>query len=266
MLDSLPESALPFAGLSWPALALVGAAFFLGFFVRGAFGFGSNLPIVVLTTWVLGPHHAIVLTVLTALAAQVHLFPQGLKTADWGVARPLVAGLVAGTAAGTWLFAVLPPDWLTLIMGVLIVVIVSTDRLGLLQRLVTRVDLRSPTLSAGLATVSGAAGTVSGGGGMYFLVVYLKLACATPLSLRGTSLFLSGIFQGGRAAFVAIAGFVSLQLLLETLALMPVVLLGTWTGTRFFQRATASRFYAGLQLVLLAAAAALIVRGTARLS
>ncbi len=42
------------------AVACIAVSCFLGFFIRGAFGFGSNIPIVLLTTPILGPHHAIV--------------------------------------------------------------------------------------------------------------------------------------------------------------------------------------------------------------
>jgi len=250
----------PFVGLAGSAIALVYAANFLGFFVRGAFGFGSNLPIVLLTTWVLGPHHAIVLTVLTALVAQTYLLPQGLRSADWTVARPLMLGMVAGTAAGTWLFALLSGRWLSLLMGVLIVITLALSRVRPPQRLVGRARLRSRRLALSLAALASAAGTVSGGGGMYALVVYLRLACATATALRGTSLLLSTLFMLARVGFVALAGFVSTRLLAETAALLPMVFLGTWTGIRFFHSTSSARFYAGLQIVLLGAALALIAK------
>jgi len=254
----------PFAELGVAAIALVYAANFLGFFVRGAFGFGSNLPVVLLTTWVLGPHHAIVLTVLTALAAQTYLLPQGLRNADWAVARPLMLGMVAGTAAGTWLFALLSGRWLSLLMGFLIVITLILSRWRLLEGLVSRARLRSRHLPLSLAALAAAAGTVSGGGGMYVLVVYLRLACATATALRGTNLLLSTLFMLARVGFVALAGFVSAQLLAETVVLLPVVILGTWTGTRFFHASSSARFYAGLQIVLLGAALALVAKAISR--
>ena len=65
----------PFADIPLWAVIGVFASHFFGFFIRGALGFGSNMPIVLLTTWLLGPHHAILLVVLTAFVAQIHLFP-----------------------------------------------------------------------------------------------------------------------------------------------------------------------------------------------
>ena len=251
----------PFADVPTWAIVFVFASHFIGFFIRGVFGFGSNMPIVLLTTWVLGPHHAILLVILTASIAQIHLFPQGLNAADWKVTRPLIVGILVGIGVGTWLFILLAADWLTLIMGLLISSIVLMDRLKLLERLASMVDLRSRTVTSSLAAISGAVGSISGGGGIYFLVAYLKFACATPETLRGTNLILSGIFITGRILLLAMAGLISLKLLIEAALLMPVVFLGTWAGTRFFHASSAERFYTALQLLLLCAAIALMGKG-----
>jgi hypothetical protein len=52
---------------------------------------------------------------------------------------------------------------------------------------------------------------VSGGGALYFLLAYLKLACPTPESFRGINLILSGFFMTGRMLFFIIAGLESLR-------------------------------------------------------
>jgi uncharacterized membrane protein YfcA len=94
----------PFDGFGALAIAWVFAAHFFGCFVRGAFGFGSNMPIVLLTTWVLGPHHAILLSVLTTAVAQVQLFRQGARTADSSVTKPLMIWLAIGITVGLLIF------------------------------------------------------------------------------------------------------------------------------------------------------------------
>ncbi|MHA1108146.1 MAG: TSUP family transporter, partial [Alphaproteobacteria bacterium] len=135
-----PET-MPFTEIAlWAILALF-VVYFMGFFIRGAFGFGSNVPIVLITTWVLGPHHAILLVLLCTFAAQIHLLPQGLRTADWEVTRPLIVGIIVGITVGTWFFTKLEADWLTLVMGVLITWIMVMDRFKLLQLLSNRIDL-----------------------------------------------------------------------------------------------------------------------------
>lgn len=264
--EFLPAGAMPFAGIAPWMIAVVFAAHFLGFFIRGAFGFGSNMPIVLITTWMLGPHHAILLVLLTTIVAQLHLLPQGVKTADWAVMRTLVVGMLAGIFIGTWLFTILAANWLTLVMGVLVTVVVAMDGFKLLQRLSDRIDLRSPWVASSLATASSAIGAVSGGGAFYLLVVYLKLACSTPAALRGTNITLSGMFIIWRTLLVAYYGLITPQLVVESLLLVPVVFLGTWTGTRFFHASTPERFYVALQILLVVAALALIGKGIARIA
>jgi len=240
-------------------------AHFLGFFIRGAFGFGSNMPIVLLTAWLLEPHHAILLVVFTAAAAQVHLFPQGFGSADWQVTKPLIVGMLLGTALGTWLFTILAANWLLLLMGVLITLIVAMDRLHLLERIPQLIDLRARMVTSSLALFSGTIGTVSGGGGLYFLVIYLKLACKTAASLRGTNLILSGFFILCRVILLLPTGLITSQLLVEAALLLPAVFLGTWAGTRLFHSTEPRRFFDALQTLLLLAAVALMVRGVAKL-
>ena len=203
----------PFVGIPIWAIICVFLAQFLGFFIRGAFGFGSNLPIVLLTAWLLEPHHAILLVVFTAATAQIHLFPQGIGTADWKVTKPLIIGMFLGTALGTWLFTILAAEWLLLLMVILISLVFAMDRFRLLEWMTRFVDLRARTITSSLALFSGTVGTVSGGGGLYFLVVYLKLACRTAESLRGTNLILSGFFILSRVLLLLPTGLITIQLL-----------------------------------------------------
>lgn len=261
----MPAEFVPFSGIPLWAVFCVFAAHFMGFFIRGAFGFGSNMPIILMTTWLLGPHHAVVLVVVTASASQVHLLPQGLKTADWEVTRPLLLGMVVGVTVGTWVFTRLEADWLTLLMGGLIAGVVTMDRLRLLERMTHLFDLRDRLVSMTLALVSGLVGTISGGGGLYFLIVYLKLVCSTAAGLRGTNLILSGLFILVRVVLLIWAGFVSWSVAVEALLLMPAVLLGTWSGTRSFHAIDSKKFYSALQTVLLIMAVALAVKGAFKL-
>ena len=262
--EFLPAGAAPFAEIAPWMIAVVFATHFFGFFIRGAFGFGSNMPIVLITTWILGPHHAILLVLLTTIVAQLHLLPQGLKTADWQVVRTLLAGMLVGIFIGTWLFTRLAADWLTLVMGVLVTVVVAMEGFKVLQRLSNRIELRSPWVATSLAAGSSAIGAVSGGGAFYLLVVYLKLACGSPAALRGTNITLSGTFIIWRTLLVAWYGLITPQLVVESLLLVPAVFLGTWAGTRFFHAASPERFYVALQILLIAAALALIGKGVLR--
>ena len=212
-----------------------------------------------LTAWVLGPHQAILLVALTSGLAQIHLLPQGFRHTDWSIARILAFGMMVGIGFGV--FAGIEADWLVMLLGALIIVVLLMDRFRLIERLQTFIDLRSPILAGVLATISGTVGTISGGGGLYFLVVYLKLVCATPEILRSTNVFLAGAFMLFRLTLLTFVGLFTPELLLEALIVAPAVFLGSWAGTRLFHASCPERFYNILQLVLLAAAIALFVKG-----
>lgn len=241
--------------------AFIALTWFAGFFIRGAFGFGSNLPIILLCTWILGPHHAVILTLLGSFAVQIYLFPQGIKGADWSIVWPISAGLLLGIIIGTSFFATLDGSWLTLIMGLLILCILLGERYSLIQKLAEHINLRSLKTILSLATVSGSVGSVSGGGGMYFLMPYLKHICPTPALLRNTNLALGGLFMIGRITGVAVIGFVSWPLIVQATLLLPAAFLGAWTGSRFYGAASSKRFYTGLTILLLLLAAATTIRG-----
>jgi uncharacterized membrane protein YfcA len=261
MTDWFPAEAAPFVGVGWWAIVGVFAAHGLGCFIRGAFGFGSNMPIVIITTFLLGPHHAVLLALLTTAIAQLHLLPTAIKDVDWPVAKPLMLGLFIGTALGTWLFTILSPEWLVLVLGVLLCVIVLMDALKLIERLTKHIDLRSKKLAAGFAFTGGAMGGLGGGGAFYFLVVYLKHACATATALRGTNVALSVLVMTTRMLVVILAGRLTLPMLVEGVLLTPMVIAATLIGARLFRTTTPKRFFAALQLLLLAGAIALIARG-----
>jgi uncharacterized membrane protein YfcA len=263
-LEFLPADVL-FSNEPLWAIGCIVASYFLGFFIRGAFGFGSNIPIVLLTTSILGPRHAIVLVAAAAFISQIDLLPQGVHTADWQVSKPLIAGMLTGSALGTWLLTLWTAEWLTVTMGLLIMAVIGMDRFQLLERLCRWVDLRSRGITSAFAVTSGTVGTVSGGGALYFLVAYLKLACPTPESFRGTNLVLSGFFITGRMLFFTVAGLVTLKIIVEVLVLVPVIFLGTWIGTRFFRATNPERFWAALQGLLACGGLVLVGKGFSKM-
>ncbi len=254
---------LPFAELhGWEIFCIVGA-FAFGFFVRGAFGFGSNMPIILLITWILGPHHAIVLVVLTSIVPQLQLLPEGIRNADWKVTRSLLFGILAGTIVGTLIFANAKSYVLSMVMGSVIIFLVVSEKFQLMQAIDNRVNLRGGPVVLLLSSISGFVGSISGGGGVYFLVTYLKHVCATPGILRGTNITIGATLTTLRTIAISATGFVHLNIALEALTLIPVAVAATWAGKRSFSRAAPASFYRWLQLLLLGLATAIVIRGAA---
>lgn len=265
MIEWLDQGITPFAGIGWWAIAAVAAAHAFGCFIRGAFGFGSNMPIVIITTFLLGPHHAILLALMTTLVAQAHLLPQGIRTADWQVSRLLIIGMIAGTATGTWLFTLLSPDRLVLVLGFLISGIIVMDAFHLVEKLTTHIDLRSKRVTTGFSFIGGLMGGVSGAGAFYFLIVYLKHVCQSAAALRGTNVMLSSVTMMTRLIALIAAGMITPTLVTEGLLLSPIVFAATWFGAHIFKISTPQRFFVALQVLLLAGAVSLTVKGLIRL-
>lgn len=261
MIENLLGDIAPFAGVPWWALVGLAMAHALGCFIRGAFGFGSNMPIIVISAFLLPPHHAILLALMTTVAAQVQLMPDGFRKADWGVTKPLIAGLIVGTTTGSWLFSQLSPEWLIVILGGVIVLIILMDTVRIIEKLARHINLRSKRLAAILSMIGGMMGGLSGAGAFYFLVVYLKHACATPEALRGTNVMLATITMSVRLISLGMLGFITPTLIVEGLILVPVAFAATLFGARTFRRSTPGTFYIALQILLLAGAASLIYKG-----
>ena len=251
----------PFSELSLWGITFVFCSYFCGSCIRGSFGFGGSLPIVLLTTWILGPHHAIVLVVIARLISQIHLFPQSLRTGDRRAVYSTIMGMLAGTVIGTWLLKIVEAEGLIIIMGILIMVIVVVERYDLVQRLSRTLDLRSRRLTTSFAFIAGAMGTLSGGGGMYFMVTYIRHVCPTPAVFRSTVIMLTALFAGTRVGIFAFADMIPVGFIVESILLIPAIFAGTLAGTRIFRMTRPERFFGALQVLLFLAAAALVWKG-----
>ncbi len=161
MPDLLPSDISLFEGLSAQAIAAVALIYFVAFSIRGVIGFGSGMPAVLFSSWILDPHHAVLSALTTGAAAQVQLMPTGIRHGDWQVARPLMIAVALAIVFGIWIFGALPAAWLTLVLGLVMSVIVLMDLGRFLSRFAEPIDVRAPGVAAGLAGTSGliAAGT-----------------------------------------------------------------------------------------------------------
>ncbi len=254
----------PFDGISWPVIAGIVVIYFLAFAARGAIGFGAIAPAIVLTSWLLPPHHAVLLAMIAATIPQLHLLPEGLRDGDWKVCRPVFLALAISIAAGVYLFAALSSDSLSLALGAIMTIIILLDMGQWLSRVSQKVDMRAYPVAFSLATVIGLVTGIAGAGGMMMLSVYLKHACRDHISLRGTAILLGTMLTLWRVLATAVIGLIDWQLIVESVLLMPVVYAGIWIGTRWFRGMTPKTFYQVFQVVLLVSAAGLMVDGLVR--
>ena len=263
-LDSLPADLVPFPQLDAVGVALLILIYALTATIRGAFGFGAVTPAVLFSTFVTEPHHAVLLALTAGVFSQVQIIPFGLRHGDWKIARPLIGAGFIAIAVGLLIFKKLEAGWLTIFLGMFMAGVVAMDRYHLLDRLSRKFDLRNMATAIGLSTTAGLLAGITGGGGMYFYSVYLKLTCPTPTLMRGTSILIGSIFMYWRFIMAIMVGLISFKLVIEAVILVPASLAGAWMGIRFFHRSDASRFYNTFQLVLLSGAGLLLWKGLSR--
>jgi uncharacterized membrane protein YfcA len=251
----------------WTTVAIVGVAgiYFVAFAGRGALGFGAIAPAVTLSSFLIPPHHAVLLAILTATVPQLQVLPEGIRRGDWHVARPAIVGLLISIPFGVWAFAHIGSKAFSLILGFIISLIVIMDTVKLLDRVAKAVDIRKPTIVFGLAAATGLMTGLAGAGGVMMLAVYLKHACRDYIALRATAALMGTILIFWRLLATVVAGLIDLQLVAESLLLIPIVYIGGWMGMHFFRRMGADRYYNLFQGLLLISAVGLMIEGIIKL-
>jgi len=141
--------------LIWSVGALVIAA---ACFVQGLAGFGIGLVSLAFLPFLMSPAHAIVLITLFAAVFTVVIFIPLRRDFTLHGMVELMVGTVLATPAGIWLLAGLPPDVLKRLIGLVLLVIVALEWLGLYPQ---RLHGRGWGFGAGLAAglLGGAIGT-----------------------------------------------------------------------------------------------------------
>ncbi len=262
----MPDTIVPFTNISGLAVTGLFIIYFLSFFIRGILGFGSAMPAVLGSAWMLPPHDAVLIALLTSVFAQVQLLPQGMKEANWRITKPMMAGTVISVVVGVWIFAVLKAAWLTIVLGGCLSVAVLIDVAGLAERAARHMRLDRLSVAFGLAAIAGLVAGIAGAGSNYFLSFYLRWTTPHPRAFRATNIVLSGFMVLWRAVVTLVAGLITLKLVIESALVMPAVYAGGWAGRRFAMKLSAQRYFGAFRLLLLVASVALIWKGVAALN
>lgn len=141
--------------LDWLVGAVVIAA---ACFVQGLAGFGIGLVSLAFLPFLMSPQHAIVLITLYAAIFIVVIFIPLRRDFTLHGMIELVIGTIVATPAGVWLLAELPSDLLKRLIGLVLLLIVALEWLGLYP---ARLHGRGWGLGAGIAAglLGGAIGT-----------------------------------------------------------------------------------------------------------
>lgn len=250
-----------FGNLTWVGIALLAVVFFGSYFVKGAIGIGAMSPAILFGTMLVGPHHAILLGVITNAASHLQFLPQGMRDGDWRVVRQVMFGNFAGSILGIWIFGQVGSAWLTFLLGLTLGGVLIADMTNVLERLSKRIDLRASSFVVPLSAISGVISGVTGAGGLFFIAIYVKHVCPTPQTYRGTVILLAMLVVGWRAVVLVATGFIDRTVVVEGASMLPAIVLGGLVGTWFYRKLTVRGFFLFFQLVLSFGAVSLLWRG-----
>jgi len=97
-------------GLTKLDILSIASGIFLAGFIRGFVGFGASIIIVLVLSFILGPHEAVPIAALSGLPSMLQLLPTAIKHSEKVFVLPF--GLAAFFAAplGTWILVIVNPE------------------------------------------------------------------------------------------------------------------------------------------------------------
>ena len=250
-----------FPDLSPGAIGALVAIYFLAFLLKGMFGLGAMPPLVIFGSWVVGPHHAVVLAVIANVFSQIQFTPEGLRHGDLRLVRSLVLAYIPATILGVWIFGRLESDWLTAVVGAVLVGILSLEGSPMMRRYDAAIQQHTAVLGPVMSAVSGIVGGVAGAGGVLLVSAYVRMVCSEPRVLRASIILIATVFIMWRTVVYAFNGLVPLSILVECVLLLPVIVVGGHTGFRLFGRFPKERFFFAFRIFLIVASLNLVVKG-----
>ena len=80
---------------------------------------------------------------------------------------------------------------------------------------------------------------------------------------KSTNMMIAGLSSVLRILMLSLSGLLTLELLVDAMALLPLTILAAMAGTHFFKASSPERFFQALQRMMLLAAVLLAVKGVA---
>ena len=235
-----------FGGLSYAALAVVAGAVLLAGFLRGFVGFGAALVIIMVLSVVLGPVAAVPISSLAGVPSMCQLMPNAIRYSERRFVVPFGIATFAAAPFGTWILVSVDPDLMKIAISVFVLSMVIMLYRG------WRLPVGSGVL--GLACAGAGAGLVQGAGG-----VGGPPAVAIALARPGTSEQQRANVIGAVNALTLCSlvplwyhGLFTREVVLISIILVPLYVLSTWVGARFFSH-SGHRHYRLAALLVLAA-------------
>jgi uncharacterized membrane protein YfcA len=223
--------------------------------LRGFTGFGFGLAAVPLLSLAFPPARAVPFVIVLQAIIGVAGFRGAWRRCDWRAVAGLTPGLVLGIPAGLLVLTVFAPNTVRLAIGCVIALSVL-----LLWHGARLPPHPSRVLTLLVGVVSGVISGLASMGGPPIVVYLLALGHGASV-VRATSIVYFMLSALVSLVVLAARGLLDQQVLIWSVASVPVLLGGSWVGTWAFHRAQPYHHRLTALVVLSILAAMLIGRG-----
>jgi uncharacterized membrane protein YfcA len=234
-------------GLPWDArLIAVVLAAVVGGFMRGFVGFGGALVAVPLLTVAFGPRDAVAISSLIGLPATVQLLPQAVRYSEREIILPTSLAILATAPLGSWLLVSLDPHLMSIAISILVV--------GMIPLIARSQKVRRKVKGPGLVMAGMASGIIQGTagiGGPPLVAVALSRGGAIEIQ-RGNVLALVTTISLATVVPLALFGAFSKHVIVVAIVMLPIYLVATSLGSRYFSRGGQRHFRTAALMTLLA--------------
>jgi len=238
--------------LSW----LVGAVVIVAAsFVQGLAGFGIGLVSLAFLPFLMSPQHAIVLITLYAGVFIVIIFIPLRRDFTLHGMIELVAGTILATPVGIWLLTGLPPDLLKRLIGLVLLLIVALEWLGLYPE-----RLRGRGWGFGAGVAAGILGGAIGPPGPP-VILYAAAQDWSPRTVKANIQAFLMINQAVILIGYWWAGLLDREVWRLTWLFAAPAVIGLVAGMLLFNRLDRERFRRVVFAVLLVCGLVLLIRG-----
>jgi uncharacterized protein len=203
---------------------------FVASVLRGFTGFGFGLAAVPLLSLALPPAKVVPLVVVLQVIVGVAGVRQAAPLCDWRAVRGLSPGLILGIPVGVAVLTAFRPNPVRLVIGCVILASVLLLWRGL--RLPPR---PSSVLTIGVGLVAGVMSGLASMGGPP-IVVYLLALSHRAATVRATSIIYFMIASMVAVLLMGLKGLIDGEILVWSIASMPVLWVGNHVGAWGFQR------------------------------
>ena len=196
--------------------------------VHGYTGFGAGLFMVPLFALLFDPVQAITIAVIIALFGSAQLYPGAARNARWRELLPVSLAIVFCTPLGTYILFSVDAEIIRRAMGAFVFLAALILRSGWLYR--------GPRGALASIVAGGLAGSINGATGVGGppLALYFLSAPALPVVQRANIVIAVAAVVATTLAFLIIAGGLADGAVQRGIMLVPVYVLGTWSGGRLF--------------------------------